>query len=127
MKKISVSLLVFNERHNLERTISKTYLALENLHLQFELWIFDNNSNDGTNALINSLLQKYKNLKYYKHEKNLGYAANFQTALKLPDSDYKFIVDGDGQYDLEDAEKCINILGITTPLKLNNIKIDSQK
>ena len=131
MKKISVSLLVFNERHNLERTINKTYQVLENLQLQFELWIFDNNSNDGTNALINSLLQKYKNLKYYKHEKNLGYAANFQTALKLPDADYKFIVDGDGQYDLEDAEKCINILdngydilfGIRKPRKDSTIRI----
>ena len=62
MKKISVSLLVFNEKHNLEKTIIKAYKELEKLYLEFELWIFDNNSNDGTNALINSLLQKYKKL-----------------------------------------------------------------
>ena len=131
MKKISVSLLVFNEKHNLEKTISGTYKALEKLHLHFELWIFDNNSNDGTAELVNGLLQKYKNLKYYKHETNLGYAANFQKALKLPDADYKFIVDGDGQYDLEDAEKCINILdggydiliGIRKPRKDSMIRI----
>ena len=61
----------------------------------------------------------------------MGYAANFQTALKLPDADYKFIVDGDGQYDLEDAEKCINILdngydiliGIRKPRKDPAIRI----
>ena len=110
MKKISVSLLVFNESHNLEKTIIKAYKELEKLYLEFELWIFDNCSNDGTDVLVNLLLKKYKNLRYYKQEKNFGYAINFQTALKLPVSDYKFVIDGDGQYDLEHAKDCIEIL-----------------
>ena len=110
MKKISVSLLVFNEKHNLEKTIIKAYKELEKLYLEFELWIFDNCSNDGTDVLVNSLLKKYKNLRYYKQEKNFGYAINCQTALKLPVSDYKFVIDGDGQYDLEDVKECIEIL-----------------
>ena len=110
MKKISVSLLVFNEKHNLEKTIIKAYKELEKLYLEFELWIFDNCSNDGTDVLVNSLLKKYKNLRYYKQEKNFGYAINFQTALKLPVSDYKFVIDGDGQYDLKHAKDCIEIL-----------------
>jgi len=110
MKKISVSLLVFNEKHNLEKTIIKAYKELEKLYLEFELWVFDNCSNDGTDVLVNSLLKKYKNLRYYKQEKNFGYAINCQTALKLPVSDYKFVIDGDGQYDLEDVKECIEIL-----------------
>ena len=131
MKKISVSLLVFNEKHNLEKTIIKAYKELEKLYLEFELWIFDNCSNDGTDVLVNSLLKKYKNLRYYKQEKNFGYAINFQTALKLPVSDYKFIIDGDGQYDLEDVKECIEILdsgydilvGIRKPRKDPKIRI----
>ena len=131
MKKISVSLLVFNEKHNLEKTIIKAYKELEKLYLEFELWIFDNCSNDGTDVLVNSLLIKYKNLRYYKQEKNFGYAINFQTALKLPVSDYKFIIDGDGQYDLEDVKECIEILdsgydilvGIRKPRKDPKIRI----
>ncbi len=70
MKKVSVSLLVFNEKHNLEQTIAKAYQELEKLYLNFELWIFDNNSDDGTNVIVNSLLKKYNNLKYYRQEKN---------------------------------------------------------
>ena len=62
MKKISVSLLVFNEKHNLEKTISKAYEELEKTSLEFELWIVDNHSDDGTDVLLNSLLKKYKNL-----------------------------------------------------------------
>ena len=131
MKKISVSLLVFNEKHNLEKTIIKAYKELEKLYLEFELWIFDNCSNDGTDVLVNSLLKKYKNLRYYKQEKNFGYAINFQTALKLPVSDYKFVIDGDGQYDLEDVKECIEILdsgydilvGIRKPRKDSKIRI----
>ena len=131
MKKISVSLLVFNESHNLEKTIIKAYKELEKLYLEFELWIFDNCSNDGTDVLVNSLLKKYKNLRYYQHEKNFGYAINCQTALKLPVSDYKFVIDGDGQYDLEDVKECIEILdsgydilvGIRKPRKDPKIRI----
>ena len=131
MKKISVSLLVFNEKHNLEETIIKAYKELEKLYLEFELWIFDNCSNDGTDVLVNLLLKKYKNLRYYKQEKNFGYAINFQTALKLPVSDYKFVIDGDGQYDLEDVKECIKILdsgydilvGIRKPRKDPKIRI----
>ena len=131
MKKISVSLLVFNEKHNLEKTIIKAYKELEKLYLEFELWVFDNCSNDGTDVLVNSLLKKYKNLRYYKQEKNFGYAINCQTALKLPVSDYKFVIDGDGQYDLEDVKECIEILdsgydilmGIRKPRKDPKIRI----
>ena len=126
-----MSLLVFNEKHNLEKTIIKAYKELEKLYLEFELWIFDNCSNDGTDVLVNSLLKKYKNLRYYKQEKNFGYAINFQTALKLPVSNYKFVIDGDGQYDLEDVKECIEILdsgydilvGIRKPRKDPKIRI----
>ena len=58
MKKVSVSLLVFNEVHNLEQTIVKGYKDLEKLNIEFELWIVDNNSDDGTDVLLNSLLKK---------------------------------------------------------------------
>ena len=71
MKKISASLLVYNERHNLEKTIKKAYEDLENSSLEFELWIFDNCSNDGTDVLVNSLLKKYKNLRYTNMKKIL--------------------------------------------------------
>jgi glycosyltransferase involved in cell wall biosynthesis len=110
MKKISVSFLVFNEKHNLDKTVAKAYSDLEKSQLDFELWIFDNNSDDGTDSLMNSLLKKYDNLKYYKQSENLGYAGNFQTALKIPVSDYKFIVDGDGQYGVENIKDCIEVL-----------------
>ena len=110
MKKVSVSLLVYNEKHNLEETIFKAYKELEKLNLEFELWIFDNNSSDGTRLLVNSLLKKYNNLKYFQQERNLGYSGNLQTAIKIPVSDYKFIIDGDGQYDLQDVKECMQII-----------------
>ena len=79
MKKVSVSLLVFNEKHNLEKTIAKAYIDLEKLNLKFELWIVDNNSDDGTDVLVNSLLKKYDNLKYYKQKENLANGVVTQT------------------------------------------------
>ena len=74
MKKVSVSLLVYNEKHNLEENISKAYKELEKLNLEFELWVFDNKSSDGTEFLVNLLQKKYNNLKYFQQDKNLGEA-----------------------------------------------------
>ena len=110
MKKVSVSLLVYNEKHNLEENISKAYKELEKLDLEFELWIFDNKSSDGTEFLVNSLQKKYNNLKYFQQDRNLGYSGNLQSALKISVSDYNFIIDGDGQYDLGDVKECIEII-----------------
>jgi len=128
MKKVSVSLLVFNEKHNLEETIAKAYKELEKLNLQYELWVFDNCSTDGTDKLVNSLLDKYKYLKYFRQEKNFGYSVNFQTALKSPISDYKFVIDGDGQYDLENIKECIEILdsGCDILVGIRKIRKDSK-
>ena len=58
MKKISVSLLVFNEKHNLEKTLAKGYEDLEKLNIEFELWVIDNHSDDGTEILLSLLLKK---------------------------------------------------------------------
>ena len=110
MKKVSVSLLVYNEKHNLEENISKAYKELEKLNLEFELWVFDNKSSDGTEFLVNSLQKKYNNLKYFQQDRNLGYSGNLQSALKISVSDYNFIIDGDGQYDLGDVKECIEII-----------------
>ena len=131
MKKISVSLLVFNEKHNLEKTIIRAYKTLENSNFNYELWVFDNNSNDGTELLVKSLLTKFNNLRYFKQEKNLGYAGNFHTALKVPIADYKCVVDGDGQYDIENIVECIEtldlgydiLIGIRKPRKDPKIRI----
>jgi glycosyltransferase involved in cell wall biosynthesis len=131
MKKISVSLLVFNENHNLEKTITKAYETLEQSSFNYELWVFDNNSNDGTDSLVKSLLKKFNNLKYFRQKENLGYAGNFYSALKVPVADYKCVVDGDGQYGIENIVECVHaldqgydiLIGIRKPRKDPRIRI----
>ena len=110
MKNLSVALLVFNERDNLQKTIIKAYESLNKISDNFELWIFDNNSDDGSQEIVEKLINKFKFLKLYRQQKNVGYAQNFYSAIKIPQAEYKFVVDGDGQYDISDIEKSLEKL-----------------
>ena len=110
MNKISVGLLVYNEGLSLKETTDSAYKKLRRLNIKFELWIFDNKSSDNTALIVKKLLKKYKNLKYYKQKKHVGYALNFMSAIKIPNAHYKFVIDGDGQYDVGDIKKILKLL-----------------
>ena len=125
MKNLSVALLVFNEKDNLNNTVINAYETLTNISDSFELWVFDNNSNDGSHEIVEKLKDRFEFLKLYRQETNIGYAQNFYSALKIPKAKYKFIIDGDGQYDVKDVEIAMQklktntevIVGIRKPRK----------
>jgi len=101
--KIAVGLLVYNEEESIKNTILDGYKKLEDFNLNFELWIFDNNSSDSTPGIINNLLEDKNRLRYFKQDKNVGYGLNAISALTIPEADIYFAIDGDGQYDLIDV------------------------
>ena len=105
-EKISFSILVYNEASTLKNTIINILDTLNNTHLNFEFWVFDNNSSDETEKIIKQELKNFK-INYKKHEKNMGYAFNSYSALKTPDADIYIVMDGDGQYDPNDLKNFI--------------------
>tara|TARA_B110000438_G_scaffold252114_1_gene256956 strand:+ start:407 stop:1114 length:708 start_codon:yes stop_codon:yes gene_type:complete len=131
MKNLSVALLVFNEKDNLNNTVIKAYEVLTNISDSFELWVFDNNSDDGSYEILEKLKNKFEFLHVYRQKSNIGYAQNFYSALKIPKTKFKFVIDGDGQYDISDVEPAIEklkkdtaiIVGIRKPRKDPIIRI----
>ncbi len=110
MTKIAVCLLAYNEEGVIKKVIEEGYSFLENLKINFELWIFDNNSTDNTKKIVNELMINKKSLKYYKQDQNIGYGLNTISALKIPSADIIFVLDGDGQYSFKDIPKFVDLI-----------------
>ena len=120
-KKISVAITVFNEAENLSKTISEFLEFLEKKKYNYTFWIFDNNSNDGSQKIIDIFTKNHR-VKHFKHKTNKGYAYNNFSALKIPKADIYLIIDGDGQYSPKDIERFLDKLD-TCDLVIGHRKI----
>ena len=110
MKRIAVSILVYNEEDTLPPTLDNGYRILKSLFDDFDFWIFDNCSNDNSENLIKKFSAGKKEIKYFKQKKNIGYGLNSFSAITIPKADYIFVIDGDGQYDFKDIPKVLDKL-----------------
>ena len=110
MKKISVGFLVFNENESLKQTILKAHSSLKRFSNDFEIWVFDNNSSDGSSKTIEDLCKEINELVLFKQSRNIGYAQNLQSAISKMNANFIFIIDGDGQYDVDDVKDSIRLL-----------------
>ncbi len=110
MKKISVGFLVFNENESLKQTILKAYSSLKRFSDDFEIWVFDNNSSDGSSKTVKDLSNEINDLVLFKQNKNIGYAQNLNSAISKMNANFIFVIDGDGQYDVDDIQNAIKLL-----------------
>ena len=77
---VSIGVPVFNGENGLAKALS----ALLNQDYQnLEIIISDNASTDSTKKICNEFLIKYKNIRYYRNEKNLGSVDNFNKLVQL--------------------------------------------
>ena len=110
MKKISVGFLVFNENESLKQTILKAHSSLKRFSNDFEICVFDNNSSDGTSKTVEDLCKEINELVLFKQSKNIGYAQNLHSAISNMNANFIFVIDGDGQYDVDDVKDSIRLL-----------------
>lgn len=110
MKNISVGFLVFNENESLKQTILRAHSSLKKFTDDFEIWVFDNDSSDGSSQTVKDLSNQIDELVLYKQSKNKGYAQNLYSAINKMNANYIFVIDGDGQYDVDDVRDAIKLL-----------------
>jgi glycosyltransferase involved in cell wall biosynthesis len=62
----------------------------------FQVCVYDNASNDDTKTVVDELAKNDSRVKYYRHEENIGAAANFQFGLEKVDTPFfSFLSDDD--------------------------------
>lgn len=93
----------FNEADNICNIIEAIFEQQVNVpDYQFKILVVDDNSPDGTQQIVNQLIEKYDSLYLIAGEKNgLGnaYKRGFAFALKTLNPDFIFQMDSDGQHD----------------------------
>jgi glycosyltransferase involved in cell wall biosynthesis len=105
MKKISIVVPCFNEKHTIEKII-QNILDSDIGSISKEIIIVDDNSNDGTREIIK---EKIENLvsKVIYHNKNFGKGFAVKSGLDFVTGDVVIIQDADLEYDPKEYKKLL--------------------
>lgn len=92
---VSIVVPTYNRKEKLKLTIEtleKSDYPKDNI----EILIVDDCSNDNTKKVVNKLIRRYKNIKYFKTKKNSGPAAARNIGIKNSRGGIIFFTDDDG-------------------------------
>jgi glycosyltransferase involved in cell wall biosynthesis len=107
MPRVSVGLPVYNGERFLNDLLDS---LLDQTYKDFELVICDNASDDRTPEICDSYVSDNRHFRFYRNEKNLGAAHNFNRAFQLSSGEYFKWVACDDVYAPTHLEKCLEIL-----------------
>jgi glycosyltransferase involved in cell wall biosynthesis len=107
MARLSIGLPVFNGARFLSDALDS---LLGQTFSDFELVIGDNASTDATERICREYASRDARIRYYRHERNIGGAANFNFVLSQARAEYFKWAAHDDAYDPTFLEKCIAVL-----------------
>ena len=94
--------MCFNEFGSLEDTLTKVYIFLNKNSINFEIFVVEDGSTDGTKELCEKLLLKFDWLKVIFHEKNKGIGETLRSIHSNASKKWVVNVPADGQFDMND-------------------------
>ncbi len=109
-EQLQIILITYNRCAYLERTL-KQVLAVNSPVRDFPILVLDNNSTDGTQALVQRLQQNHTSLSYHKNSYNLGLGGNIARALEIGSREYLWVLCDDDLFDFgnwPEVEKFLN-------------------
>ncbi len=101
----------YNEEANVQRTTEAALKACRRLAVDFEIIIVNDGSKDRTAELADGLAAEHAEVRAVHNNPNLGYGGALQRGFREATKDWVFYTDGDGQFDFEEIEKLIPLLG----------------
>ncbi|WGV27383.1 glycosyltransferase family 2 protein [Halotia branconii] len=105
--RLSIGLPVYNGEKFLKEAIDS---LLAQTFEDFELVISDNASTDKTEEICRAYVNQDKRIRYYRNEKNLGCARNFNRVFELSSGEYFKWAAYDDLHAPEFISKCIEVL-----------------
>lgn len=105
--RVSIGLPVYNGENYLGEAIES---VLVQTFKDFELIISDNSSNDGTEKICREYAAKDPRIRYYRNDKNVGSAKNFNRTFDLSSGEYFKWLAHDDALEPQFLERCIELL-----------------
>jgi dolichyl-phosphate beta-glucosyltransferase len=108
-KSISIVIPCFNEEKIILESLNKLVKYLKNNVVDYEIIIIDDGSIDKTFEKINSCIDNYLNIRYYKLNKNYGKGYAIRYGIIKSTKSIIFFIDADITYDLKSINEMIDI------------------
>jgi GT2 family glycosyltransferase len=115
---ISISIVTYNNSKVIEKCINSIFNITNNI--DFEIIVIDNNSSDNTVKIIKN---NFKNVKLIQNDKNVGFGAAHNIAIKLGKEKYHLILNPDIIFTENTIEKLINFMEENPDIGLVSPKI----
>lgn len=99
IKNLSVFFPAYNEESNIKTTVLNAIKYLQAQNINFEIIVVDDGSKDKTVEVVQTLSQRYKQIKLIQHKSNRGYGGALKTGMSQSKYEWICYTDSDGQFD----------------------------
>jgi glycosyltransferase involved in cell wall biosynthesis len=113
----------FNDAGTIGSMVVNVIATLEQLTDDYEVIVVENGSTDYTVQVLESLAERYPNLRVMTHREPLGYGGALRVGFATATKELIFYTDGDAQYDPSELKLLIAALRDDTDV-VNGWKID---
>jgi glycosyltransferase involved in cell wall biosynthesis len=117
---VSIGLPVYNGEDFIEKTLES---ILQQTFANFELIISDNASTDSTENICRSYASKDERIRYYRNEKNLGAAKNYNQLVDMAKGKYFRWAAADDLIAPEYLALCVNTLDNNQDILVSQTKV----
>lgn len=101
----------YNEEANVERTTLSALKACRRLFPDFEIIVVNDGSKDRTAEIAERLVREHAGVRVVHNQPNRGYGGALQRGFREATKEWVFYTDGDGQFDFEEIDKLLPLLG----------------
>jgi glycosyltransferase involved in cell wall biosynthesis len=121
---LSVFFPAYNDAPSLPGLLRKTFATLEPYVADYEVIVVDDGSRDGTGQVLEQLRREYSPwLRVVTHAHNRGYGGALRSGFAAAQKEFVFYTDGDGQYDVGELPRLLELAGPATGL-VNGYKLE---
>ena len=121
---LSVFFPAYNDALSLPALVRKTFATLQPRVADYEVVVVDDGSRDGTAEVLQQLCREFSPwLRVVTHANNRGYGGALRSGFAAAQKEFVFYTDGDGQYDVGELPRLLELVGPATGL-VNGYKLE---
>jgi glycosyltransferase involved in cell wall biosynthesis len=111
LQSLSVFFPCYNEEANVEKTTLAALRTCRRVCDDLEVIIVNDGSRDRTGEIAERLAAEHREVRAVHNNPNQGYGGALQRGFREATKEWVFYTDGDGQFDFEEIDKLIPLLG----------------
>jgi glycosyltransferase involved in cell wall biosynthesis len=101
----------YNDQHTIESMVRSAAEELRKVTTDFEVLVVNDGSRDNTAEVLQQIQDEIPELRVIHHVQNKGYGAALITGFTKARKELIFYTDGDGQYDVREIHKLLEVFG----------------